>query len=856
MHTIPKFGVCLARAIDSTEDNLLLPPYMKTLRIALLALLISGIPCTAATARQPDQPDAAEIYHDLQKLNVLGSALYVAAHPDDENTRLIAWLANEKKLNTAYIAMTRGDGGQNLVGPEIREGLGLIRTNELLEAREIDGGTQFFTRANDFGYSKDPDETFDIWEKEKVLADLVWTIRKFRPDVMITRFNTKPGTTHGHHTASAILAEEAFEAAGDPSRFPAQLTYVEPWQPARLLFNTSWWFYGSPEKFDTTGLLGVDVGAYNAVLGESYTEMAARSRSMHKSQGFGASTSRGRQMEYLDPLKGSMDNKDLLSGINTDWDRIKGGKKVGAHVKKAIEQYDMRNPAAIVPHLVKAREALQGLPDSYWKKVKMRETEALIKDALGLYMEVTADDYSAVPGDSVTLRLEAVNRSVTPVTLNDISLPGLGISVAPNKVLAQNTSFEMTIKARLPEDAAVSEPYWLKDSASLGMYAVDDQQLIGLPGSPDHLVASWDYRVMEQPVTYQTTLLYKRTDPVAGEQYRKFEVTPALSIGLQEEVNIFRPGKAEEVTAVVSAGTDNVSGTVSLRVPGGWTVEPAERDFSLSLKGQSDQVTFTVTPPAGGNVGRMEAIANVGNKTYSRTLHRIEYPHLQPLAYYTPAEARIVSLDIQKRGERIGYIMGAGDAIPGSLQEVGYEVDMLDATSLGTTDLSGYDAIILGVRAYNTVEALKFGQPALMGYVQNGGNVIVQYNTNRGLVTEDLAPYELKVSRDRVTVEEAEIRMLSPDHPVLNTPNRITQQDFEGWVQERGLYFPDEWDEDHFTAVLSSNDPGEEPRDGGLLVARYGEGYYIYTGYSWFRQLPAGVPGAYRLFTNLISVGK
>ncbi|MGB5927267.1 MAG: PIG-L family deacetylase, partial [Cyclobacteriaceae bacterium] len=715
---------------------------MNIKRIVLLAVLLTAFSLTATMARQPQQdvagpntqPDAASIYHKLQKLNVLGSALYIAAHPDDENTRLIAWLSNEKLLNTGYIAMTRGDGGQNLVGPEIREGLGVIRTYELLGARQIDGGKQFFTRANDFGYSKDPDETFEIWDKEDVLADLVWTIRKFRPDVLITRFSTKPGITHGHHTASAILAEEAYEAAGDPKRFPEQLAHVDTWQPSRLLFNTSWWFYGSREKFDTTGLLTIDVGGYNAVLGQSYTEIAARSRSMHKSQGFGASSSRGEQLEYLQPLKGTMDNTSLLSGINTGWSRLKDGKKVGELVSKSLEQFDMRQPAKVLPHLVKARTALQALPESYWQQVKLQEVNALIKDVTGLYIEVTAEKYSAVPGDSIGLSVEVINRSSQDMTLKSFSIDRLGISMSPDTLLAENKLYAHDINTKLAEDMTLSEPYWLTDSASLGMYTVSDQQLRGLASTPDRVVARWEIEIDGQPISYQAPLMYKNTDPVEGEQYRNFEVAPALSISLPEKVNIFRPGVAEDVNVIVSAGTDQVSGELKLRAPSGWKVEPSSKDFTLANEGQQTMLTFSVTPPEGGSVGQLEAIAETGGQTYNRSLNRISYRHLPPLAYYTPATARIVSLDIEKKGERIGYIMGAGDAIPGSLREVGYDVLLLDPEQLSGTDLSAFDAIILGVRAYNTLDALRFANNTLMNYVKEGGNLIVQYNTNRGLV--------------------------------------------------------------------------------------------------------------------------
>jgi LmbE family N-acetylglucosaminyl deacetylase len=824
------------------------------LRISLL-LLVFFVTVPDAWAQAPAKPSSAKVLHDLKKLNVLGSVLYVAAHPDDENTRLIAYLSNEKLYNTGYLSVTRGDGGQNLIGPEIREGLGIIRTQELLQARRIDGGQQFFTRANDFGFSKDPQETFTIWDKEQVLADMVYVIRKFRPDVMVTRFSPEPSGTHGHHTGSAILASEAFEAAADPKRFPEQLKYVETWQPKRLLWNTGIWSFGSQEEFDkyVKELLTIDVGAYNPLLGKSYGEVAAESRSMHKSQGFGSSGSRGVAMEYLKHTKGAKAEKELFEGINTSWSRVKGGEKVQKLIQKAIDAYQPAVPAAVVPTLIAAKKELDKLPESYWKRVKQEELQGVLQAAMGLYIEVTANDYAATPGQPVRLQIEAINRSAVPVTLQRISYSFAKNDTTLNMALRDNEPLLYTASATLPQSMNYSQPYWLRKPGTVGMFAVEDQQEVGMPENTPATQATFSLQVAGQPLQVTVPVVYKRTDPVEGEVYRPFVVTPPVFVNMAEGVYMFASQDPKQVQVLVKAGKDNMAGDVKLQLPQGWRAEPASVPFNLRSKGAEQSVVFTVHPPKEQQEATLQAVATIDGKSYTQGLHVINYSHIPAQVTFPEAAAKIVKLDLKKNGEKVGYVMGAGDDIPTSLQQIGYDVTLLSEEHMRPNILKQFDAIIMGVRAYNTVNRLKFYQPTLMEYVKNGGNLIVQYNTNHSLVVPDIAPYPLKLSRDRVAVEDAEVRLLLPNHPVLNSPNKITQKDFDGWVQERGLYFANEWSKE-FQAILSSNDPGEPARDGGLLIAPYGKGNYIYTGYSWFRELPAGVPGAYRLFANLISL--
>ncbi|WP_018479716.1 PIG-L family deacetylase [Pontibacter roseus] len=821
---------------------------------ALLLLLLVAV--QGLQAQAPAKPGAAELLQDLKKLTVLGTALYVAAHPDDENTRFIAYLANEKLYNTGYLSVTRGDGGQNLIGPEIREGLGIIRTQELLQARRTDGGRQFFTRANDFGFSKNPEETFATWDKEKVLSDVVWAIRKFKPDVIITRFSPRPSETHGHHTASAMLANEAFEAAADPKRFPEQLKHVEVWQSKRVLWNTGVWSFKSEKEFEAYGsqLLKVDVGGYNPLLGKSYPEIAALSRSMHKSQGFGASGSRGSATEYLEHTKGERAKAELFEGINTSWSRVKGSEKVTKLLQQAVVEFKPQNPSAVVPTLLAARKELAKLPDSHWKTIKTQELEEVVKHSLGLYLEAVATDFAVTPGERLPLQLEAINRSAVPVQLQSVRHTFARTDSTLNLTLADNQAQRMPVTIQVPTSTPVSQPYWLQQEGTLGLFKVEDQQLIGLPENKPAATVQFNLLISGEPFSYTMPVVYKRTDPVEGEIYRPLAVTPPVFVNISEKVLMFASQEPKPVHVLVKSGKADVKGDLALQLPKGWRVEPAQVAFDLKQNGAEQLVRFLVHPPKGQQEVELKAVATVDGKAHTRGLNVIQYSHIPTQTTFPEAVAKAVRLDLKRQGEQVAYLMGAGDDIPFSLQQIGYQVTILKDEDITEQNLQRFDAVILGVRAYNTVERMRFYQPRLLNYVQNGGTVIVQYNTGHSLQTPEVAPYPLKISSQRVTVEDAEVRFLQPKHQVLNSPNKITKKDFEGWVQERGLYFPSEWGKE-FEAILSSNDPGEPAREGGLLIARYGKGHFVYTGYSWFRQLPAGVPGAYRIFTNLISLG-
>lgn len=826
-------------------------------------LLFLAFSLQGSFAQMPKRWTSGDIQEAIQKLNFLGSALYVAAHPDDENTQLIAYLSNEVKAETAYLSMTRGDGGQNLIGTEISELLGAIRTQELLAARRVDGGTQMFTRANDFGFSKNPDETLKIWNKDAILSDVVWAIRKWQPDVIINRFDAESaGRTHGHHTSSAILSNEAFELAGNKNSYPEQLKYVETWQPRRLFFNTSWWFYGSQEAFDKvdkSNMLMMDVGVYYPIKGKSNNEIAAESRSMHKCQGMGATLERGNRSEYVQLLKGDLPKSktDIFEGINTTWTRVKGGEAIGKVLAAVEKEFRYENPVASIPKLMQAYKLINALPDGYWKHVKLSEIKEVIKACTGLFVETIAKDYSATPGQTMDLNTEVTNRSQVNMILKSVVFLPENKERALNDTLLFNEANRLQFKVKIPEDIALTNAYWLDKPWQLGMYTVEDQLLRGLPETPHAFKLHYNLLINNEPFEWDQEVVYKRTDDVRGEVYRPFEITPPVFANIAEKVYVFSNGAPQSVEIMLKAAMPDAAGSVVLNVPPGWRADPAKLDFTMKLKGEEQVVRFQLFASENQSEGQIKPVVTVNGKDYSEEVVFINYEHIPTQTILRDAAARVVKIDIKKAGDRIGYFMGAGDVIPANLKQIGYNVTLLADRDLTLENLKKYDAVVLGVRAYNTKERLRFAQPKLMEYVNTGGTLIVQYNTANDLVLpiEELGPYPMKISRDRTTVEDAPVRLLKPEHPVLNFPNKITEKDFDGWVQERGLYFPNEWAA-QYEAILSCNDPNEPARDGGLLVASYGKGYYIYTGYSFFRELPSGVSGAYRLFANMISIGK
>lgn len=821
--------------------------------------IISGILILLSTYLfsfgQLTQPNSSEIYLQLQKAQVFGSVLYVAAHPDDENTRLLSWLAKEKKVRTAYLSITRGDGGQNLIGTEQGELLGLIRTQELLAARKIDGAEQFFTRANDFGFSKNPEETLKIWGKEAVLADVVWAIRKFKPDVIITRFPTTGEGGHGHHTASALLAEEAFAAAADKNRFTEQLKYVSVWQAKRLLWNT--FNFGGNNTINQSNLLQA-IGEYNTLLGKGYGEIAAESRSQHKSQGFGVALQRGYAAEFFRHRLGDSATVDLFEKIELTAKRVKGSDNYQQIIQKIIQEYDFTNPAKSLDALVKAYRATEQFTDDYWKTEKQKELKELIRWCAGLWFEVTATDPVMVPGEKANINIRMVHRTNNPTVIRQISIAGM-LDTVFNSILTTNEFLVFNKNISLPKTSQYSNPYWLQEDRSLGLYKVGDQKIIGTPENKPALSGTFRFEIAGLEIDYFVPVSYKWVDPVDGERYRPIEILPPASISIAEKVLVFaNSADAKEVKVTVKAWKNGVNGNLKLQAGKDWKISPAS--FNIDLKNKNDEVTLTFLVSNNSNRNtedELNAILELEGKSYNQSISRVDYKHIPMQIWLRPASAKLVKANIQIKGKNIGYIVGAGDEIPQSLQQIGYTVSILSDEQLTNESVENFDAIVIGIRAYNTNPRMPLYYQKLMKYVENGGNLIVQFNTNNNLgrLNEQIGPYPFTISRDRVTVEEAPVKFTLPEHPVLNMPNKISSKDFDGWVQERGVYFAREIDS-RFQTPISMNDPNEAETGGSLIIGKHGKGYFVYTGLAFFRQLPAGNPGAYRLFANLISLGK
>ncbi|TDS20843.1 GlcNAc-PI de-N-acetylase [Maribacter caenipelagi] len=813
-------------------------------------------------AQTPKNSSATDIYHSIEKLNFLGTALYIAAHPDDENTRLISFLSNDVKARTGYLSLTRGDGGQNLIGPELRELLGVLRTQELLAARRVDGGEQFFSRANDFGYSKQPSETLKIWNKEAILGDVVRTIRKFKPDVIINRFDHRsPGTTHGHHTSSAMLSFEAFDLANDSNAYPEQLSSTNTWQPKRLFFNTSWWFYGSEEKFkkaDKSNMLHVDVGTYYPMLGMSNNEIASLASSQHLCQGFGRLSSRGTEDEYVELLKGDLpkDKSNLFDGIDTSWSRIEGGKVIGEILYDVQDNFNFKDPTSHLPKLLEAYQLIQKVSDEHWKNLKTTELTTIISAIIGLHLEASSKTSYTNPGQNVEVQIQALNRSGINIELKSLFLNNQNSNI-DNIVLNNNELFEKKVDLNIPASTDFTSPYWLMEKGTLGTYTVKNTNLIGKPETPRAFKATFNLNINGVLIPITKPVVYKYAKPDKGEIYQPFEVVPEATASFTDKVLIFADASQKRIPVTIKAHKDSISGTLELKYGKGWQVDKKSQPFSITKKGDEQTVYFTLSPPATENESSISPIIKLNGNEISKELVTIAYDHVPTQTILLPAETKVVRLNIQKAGENIGYIMGAGDEVPTSLKQIGYNVQLIDPATITKESLKNYDAIVLGIRAYNVVDELKFKQRFILDYAKNGGTVIVQYNTASRWASqfENIAPYDLEISRDRVTNENSNVEIIAKDNSLVHFPNEISESDFDGWVQERGLYFPNKWSAE-FTPVLEMHDDGEEPTKGSLLIAPYGKGNYIYTGLSFFRELPVGVPGAYKLFSNMLSVGK
>jgi len=829
---------------------------MKKLWLALFAscLLLTGLPVTGH-AQTPQSWTSADMYLALRKLNVLGSVLYVAAHPDDENTRLITYLSKDKMYRTGYLSLTRGDGGQNLIGEEQGIELGLIRTQELLSARRIDGGEQFFTRAYDFGYSKNPEETFSKWDREKILSDVVWVIRKFQPDVIVTRFPTTGEGGHGHHTASGILANEAYEAAADPSRFPEQLKYVSVWQTKRVLWNT---FNFGGNNTTREDQFKIDVGGYNPLLGKSYGEIAAESRSQHKSQGFGVPASRGESFEYFKSTKGDQPVNELLDGTELSWNRVTGGEEIGKMIEDLISSFDLLHPEKSVQALVRLYKSISALPNGSWRTQKLKEVHTLIAQCSGLFLDATASEQFAVQTDSLRISFSFNNRLGTDAVLQNVKVDAFDTALAKPLEKNKNINFIKTIY--VAPEKPITQPYWLAKKMEEGYFNVTDQLSIGQPDVDPAYQAEVSVKIFGETFSFTRPVKYKFTDPVRGELYQPLTVLPPALIVPDNKIKI-------------SKGNNTFNGVLN--------ITGKKKGFQTSLDGvgqeQPDKVQVSYTPASITFDEKNKTIpveysiqanmdndyyfaidANNGRKdVYFMGMKEVKYDHIPYISYFNAATVNNKKLDLKIYNKKIGYITGAGDKVPEALEEMGYEVVLLTDKELSRNNFSQFDAIITGVRAYNTHDWMNKHYDKLMKYVNEGGNLIVQYNTSNqiGPVRAKIGPYNFNITRNRVTDENAKVTLLKPEHPAFNFPNKVTDEDFKGWVQERSIYHGSDTS-GKFEKLIGMADPGEKSDDGSLLVTKYGKGWFTYTGIVFFRELPAGVPGAYRLLANLIALNK
>jgi LmbE family N-acetylglucosaminyl deacetylase len=815
-----------------------------------LAAAVAALALAGRAAAEETAMDAGTLAHALDRLATTARVLYVAAHPDDENTRLLAWLANARHVTAAYLSLTRGGGGQNLIGAEQDALLDVLRTDELLAARRLDGATQRFTRLRDFGYSKRADETLAVWDRTEALADVVWVLRTFQPDVVVTRFDEQP-PNHGHHTASAILTREAFAAAADPARFPEQLARgASPWQAERLLLNVPTWREGPPPP----DALAVDVGGHDPRLGVGYGELAALSRSQHKSQGFGVAGARGTIVERFVPLAGTRPAADPLDGIELGWRRF--GPRA-APLARALDEarraLDRDRPERALPALAAADRALDALPDGDPRVRDARATLArVVTGAAGLFVRATAARPGVVPGGTAAVRVEVVLGRPAALALRRVVFPDGATEVGA--ALRPGEPRHVEREVGVAPDAPVSAPYWLAERPLPGRYVVRDPGLVGDPSGPPALAVAVELGLGDRVVTLDVPVVHAWTDPVHGERVRGVLIVPPATVTPARQAVMLPNGERAVAVLRVRAGRDDVRGDAVLGLGDGWRAEPPRIPVHLARAGDETTVRFEVTPPRDATPVEVRPAIEVGGTAWSHREDTIDHPHVPLRTVLRPATLRLVPLALRRPAGTIGYVMGSGDTVAADLAHVGFAVEELDDDALRGGDLGRYRAIVVGIRGYNTRAALRSAHERLVRWVEDGGTVVVQYNTNNrvGPLETPIGPHPLALGRGRVTDETAAMVPVDPAAPLLRAPNRIDAADFDGWVQERGLYFAERWDA-RWTPVFRTADPGEPPLEGGVLVANHGRGRWVYTGLAFFRQLPAGVPGAYRLLVNLLA---
>lgn len=826
----------------------------------LTIVILFGFFSVFCSAQQVRPSKSSEIYRELKTLKHLPKVLYLAAHPDDENTGLLSWLINDQNVETAYLSLTRGDGGQNLLGTEQGAALGLIRTHELLEARKLDGAQQFFTRAIDFGFSKNTKDTFKQWDADSITADVVWVIRKFRPDVIICRFPPTAAAGHGQHAASAVVAEKAFKAAADKNMFPNQLKYVSVWQPKRLLWNT---FRFGNVNTTSENQFKITVGQYDAQLGMGYGELAGLSRSLHKSQGAGTQSVAGIRNEYFTHVLGELAKNSLFDGLTKTWRAI-GNTEIDKYLDEIIAGFSFNKPESSLPMLLSLRKKILAVKDQNLKRDKIASLDNIILSCSGFMGEVVTNQAEAVAGDNYNFRLNLISRTTNPVVLE--SVKWLNQSETFNRRLSGDSLIIIEHKLQIPANAALTEPYWMaKPAKNAATFSVANDTLIGLPEAESLLNVVLSLTIGNEKFQVKLPLSYKKLDPVRGDVVEALRIVPPLELKFTQPVYLIKENEDLHVSLNFKGNSNRQfnKGKINLMYNG---ERLGGADFtSINVKDITIDYTIPKAKLANIKSNRLQLDASYAENgiIYNKKQVLIQYQHLTSLQYFAPATAIVMKGDILSRVKKVGYIEGAGDFIPEFLRVAGIQVDVLkDEDFYGNVDESGvngnqnklsqYDAIVLGVRANNTEKKLGRWMPFLWSYVKAGGNLIMQYNTNQDATVNELGIYPFSIANKRVTEENAEVTILKPNHKLLNFPNKITAEDFKGWVQERGAYFPDKWTVE-YEPLFEMHDTDEEPLQGSTLYAKYGKGNFIYTPLAFFRQLPAGNVGAARLFLNFLS---
>lgn len=781
---------------------------------------------------------SSEIYKELQKLQSFKRVLYIAAHPDDENTRALAWFSLKENAATAYFSLTRGDGGQNLIGKELGEDLGVLRTYELLSARSYDGAQQFFSRAVDFGYSKSAEESLQKWNRDSILSDAVLMVRMFKPDVIITRFPPDERAGHGHHIASALIAIEAFTKAADPDFLPDQVKQYGTWQATSIYWNTSFWAQKDVDKVaeNNPDYLTINMGTYDPVLGKSYNEIGTIARSQHKCQGFGAIIERGPNVEYFKYLAGKKLQQSFFENNQQSWQNLLGGD-FEKTMTDLLQYFDFQYPENNVAALQKIKKKLQTLPASLFKDEKINLCNKIIMDCLGLYVEAVTTDYAFAPKDTITYTLRIINRSDKPVSYNSKNIPAHTL-----------TEDKVTVTA----GSEISNPYWLK-APFKDLYVVKDRKNLLKPVAGAVYQQKITFTLNDEPFETIVPVEYVWRDPADGEKRRSVITSPAYTVNFDKNNIILKPGGETEIKLEIHNFKNTANDTVTLTAPQGWQLTPAV--FPVHFDKKHQELFFSVKIKISGNAqtGNLVCLNSSRDTLYSKT--EIAYRHIPAQTIFKPAKILCIKLNAEIKKGKVAYLNGAEDMVPQAITQLGFEVQTFEVADLAQIDLTGFESVVLGIRIYNVHPELHNFDDKLFSYVQAGGNLVIQYNTASRFSGDEnrmMGVLPFRLTSKRVTEEDAAVTFLEPQHELLNHPNKITEKDFENWVQERGLYFAGEWDS-AYHPLLSWHDKGEEAQTGALICADYGKGRVIYTGISFFRELPAGIEGAYRLFANLLS---